>query len=160
MAFLASTALSIYGSYQEGEAREASLLEKQKQDNMRANELLERLEINVDAAKRESKRFQGSQIAAAASSGADAFSGANLAALEDTIDSYGMEITNMRRDARFQAGMIRRGAESYGRDAESAKKSSRLKIAGTVASAAVTTAKYYRGKGNKSSSSVKSIYDE
>lgn len=133
---MAGAAVNAYGQYLEGKAKYEALNEQSSLNLLRASEIHQRLDINVESIRRDTKRFQGEQIVAAASSGTDAFSGANLSALDDTADAVAHELANLKRDTFFQTWMLEKEAFGFRKEARDVKKATNIRMAGTILSAA------------------------
>lgn len=131
VATLAGTAFQVAGEIEESKAQQKAAFENADAKRAQAFEYLKRTETNIERLKGDAKKFKASQVAAFAASGVDVSSGATLLQLEETNSQLAEQITIERREARFTAENIIRGAEIDIETASQIRKSTPMRAAAT-----------------------------
>ena len=126
--------------------QERLMKEQALMDDMKADELLERNEINNELIRKDTEKFMGEQSAALAGKGQSLSGVTAMGLLEDTYRSMLEDIARNNRDAEWEAGMIRLGASSTRDAAKRTKKAAWIGALGTGLSGAGTAAKEYSPK--------------
>lgn len=127
-AMIAGTAMSLYGQKKEAEAEQDALRRKARLQGMQADELLERMEMNLDQMKREGKSAIGSFDVSMGSIEGMSVSLNRAQMVEDMSRQMQFE----RRVSEFDASMLRMGADETMMQAQSARKAAWYKQAGTL----------------------------
>jgi len=148
---IAGTLVSAWGMYQSSK-KEAEIMEQQSAANeLEAQKLMERYEMNAELSKREGRQMIGTQIAKFAGAGFD-ISGSTLLALEQTNKSINEEINMLREEAEFAAEQIRRGAGFKREEAAASRKAGKYALVGGLAK----TAGYASSLGGSGKNTTKS----
>lgn len=127
------TALNAFGQYKESKAQAESLRQQSMIDGLRADEILERNEINNQLLAEDTEKVIASQSVALAAQGQDLSGTTAMGILENTIRASIHQRERNNREAEFEARMIRFGARSQQGRAGEFESAGRLKVAGTLA---------------------------
>lgn len=131
--------LSAYGQIQAGKAQAAAASRNAAIKRLQAEELLQRVEINIGEVFRESRIIAGTQASSYAAAGVG-LDGTPLLVIEETLARATEEAALMRRDANFQASMLRAGADIEERQGKDLKKASYIGAAGSLLGTAFNVA--------------------
>ena len=125
--------LSVYGQIQAGKAQAAAASRNAAIKRLQAEELLQRAEINIGEVFRESRIIAGTQASSYAAAGVG-LDGTPLLVIEETLARASEEAQLMRRDAQFQAKMLRMGADIEQRQGKDLRDASYISAAGSLLS--------------------------
>lgn len=132
--------LSAWSQVESGRAQRKAAERNAALKRMQADELLERANINMGEVFREGRVMAGTQASSYAAAGVG-LDGTPLLVIEETLARASEEASLIRRDAEFQAKMLRLGADIEVQQGKSMEKAAYIGAAGNLISSGVNAAK-------------------
>ncbi len=127
---IVGTGLQMYGQYTAAQEKASLLRQQAAFDEIKATEILQRVEINNEVVRTRSGQSMSEVQARAAGSGVDVGSQAVLAGLEEVARLASQEISQQTRDAQFEASMVRLGIGSQNSAANNVENAGTLATVG------------------------------
>jgi len=145
-AAVAATAFQAYNQYQAGKAAQNSADAKAAALQIQANEYLQRAQQNIGLFREDVQKFKGTQKAVMGSSGFAAGT-SELLLLEETSRLAVEEEGRMRKEAEWNASMIRIDAGNIASQGADAAKAARFDVASTLLGGAFKAYSASQGRG-------------
>jgi hypothetical protein len=142
-----SALISAYGQWRAGEAQQDAAEQQYRLDSLRAEELLERNQINNELLMESALVHTGTQKAQIAASGVSLGGATSKAIIAKTMETAARQIKLNNRAADWEAEMARLGADSQLKSAGQLATANKIGLAGSLG-ASLTN--YYTSSGNLS----------